>query len=294
MSLLTFKPVIWSAKVLENLQNAHVYAKCFNRDYEGEIKSKGDTVNVNAIGDITISSYDDTAVPPLSAPENVHGAGSKLTIDQAKSFHFRISDIDKVQSNVELMSKYTERAAWALADVVDLYLSATVLVGGVPSANQLNSGGTYVIGPGAGDTDFYQLLVDLDTRLTENNVPMGGRWCVLPPSAYGVLRKDDRFVSFGTDANRASVRGADLGQVANLTIRQSNNCPSSGSGASKVWTILAGHDMASSYAEQVTETDAYRPERDFADALKGLLTYGAKVFLPHALASTYVNVAPTQ
>jgi hypothetical protein len=292
LSLLTFKPVIWSAKLLEQLSNAHVYAKCFNRDYEGEIKSKGDTVTVNAIGDVTISDFTDAS--GLSAPESLHGAGASLTIDQQKSFHFKITDIDQAQVNVELMSKYMERAAWALADAVDLYLSATVLVNGVPSANQLNSGATYVVGPGAGDTDAYQLLVDLDVRLSENNVPNGGRWVVVPPSFYGVLRKDDRFVNFGTEANRAAMRGADLGQVANLMVRQSNNCPSSGTGSSKVWTILAGHDMASSYAEQVTKTEGYRPELQFSDAMKGLLTYGAHVFLPHALAYTKVNIAATQ
>ncbi len=292
MSLQTFKPVIWSAKLLENLQHAHVYATCCNRDYEGEIKAKGDTVTVNAIGDITISDYTDSA--GLSAPENVYGAGASMTIDQQKSYHFQITDIDNAQANVSTMSRFMERSAWGLADKVDLYISGTIMANAVPLQNKLNAGTTYVIGPGAGDSDFYQLLVDLGVVLDQNDVPPGGRWVVLPPAAYGVLQKDDRFVNFGTDKNRAAARGDDLGQVSNFSIKKSNNCPTSGSGASTVYTIFAGSDMAVSYAEQVTKTEGYRPERAFSDAMKGLLTYGAHAFLPHALAAVYVNVAATQ
>jgi len=36
MSIDNFSPTIWTAKLLENLNAAHVYAGCLNRDYEGK------------------------------------------------------------------------------------------------------------------------------------------------------------------------------------------------------------------------------------------------------------------
>ncbi len=39
MSLDNFIPTIWSARLLENLNKAHVYSSLCNRDYEGEIRA---------------------------------------------------------------------------------------------------------------------------------------------------------------------------------------------------------------------------------------------------------------
>ena len=50
MTLNNFIPQIWSARLLQNLNEAHVFANLVNRDYEGEIKGVGDTVKINAIG----------------------------------------------------------------------------------------------------------------------------------------------------------------------------------------------------------------------------------------------------
>jgi hypothetical protein len=41
-----FIPEIWSGKLIENFYDATVLAAISNTDYEGEIKSMGDTVNI--------------------------------------------------------------------------------------------------------------------------------------------------------------------------------------------------------------------------------------------------------
>src|SRR5438045_1920211 len=54
-----FIPQIWSARILEALRKALVFAQqnIVNRDYEGEIQAAGDTVKINTIGDPTIFDY---------------------------------------------------------------------------------------------------------------------------------------------------------------------------------------------------------------------------------------------
>ena len=42
----TFIPEIWSGKLLEKFYDATVLAAISNTDYEGEIRSQGDTINI--------------------------------------------------------------------------------------------------------------------------------------------------------------------------------------------------------------------------------------------------------
>jgi hypothetical protein len=54
---------------------------------------------------------------------------------------------------------------------------------------------------------------------------------------------------------------------------------------------IAGSSIATSYAEQISKVEAFRPEKRFADALKGLHLYGAKVTRPTALVVASVKVS---
>ena len=47
--------------------------------------------------------------------------------------------------------------------------------------------------------------------------------------------------------------------------------------------------MGGTYAEQLLRTEAYRMEKRFADAIKGLHVYGAKVVKGDALSVLTVN-----
>lgn len=53
----------------------------------------------------------------------------------------------------------------------------------------------------------------------------------------------------------------------------------------------AGSSIATSYAQQILELEAYRPEKRFADALKGLHVHGEKVTRPAALVVASVKTA---
>lgn len=52
-----------------------------------------------------------------------------------------------------------------------------------------------------------------------------------------------------------------------------------------------GSSMATSYAEQINKVEAFRPQKRFADALKGLHLYGAKVVRPEALVVASVKTS---
>ena len=277
MSVKNFIPQIWSARLLAHLDKIHVYAGLVNRDYEGEIKQYGDTVKINQIGDITIKKYTGAKIDD---PDELTGEQNTLVIDQANYFNFAIKDVDNAQTNPKLMNEAMARAAYGLNDTVDSLLAGIMVAG---AAGAIGSDESPIVPT---KDDAYDLLVDLGTELTEKNVPLVGRWVVVPPFYHGLLQKDSRFVGNGTDVNMAILQGGHIGAAAGFQIYVSNNVPNT-EGAK--YKILGGTNAGASFAEQITETEGYRPESNFSDAVKGLHLCGVKVLQKNALATLTVN-----
>lgn len=275
MALDNFTPEIWSAQLLVNLHNSLVFGSpsVVNRDYEGEISRFGDTVRINAIGGVNVSNYvKDTDFS--QARQVLSSAQQTLVIDQAKMFDFEIDDIDMAQNNPKVMGAAMREAAFSLSNVTDLFLSSLMNTAVEGSANDLGDRD----GVTAGET-HYENLVDLARRLDENNAPPQGRWAVVNPLVYASLLKDARFVSFGTEANRATIANRVVGTIAGFNILISNQVPVDTAAP----VVLAGSDMATTFAEQINSVEAYRPHSRFSDAMKGLHLYGAKVVRPELL-----------
>lgn len=281
MSVANFIPTIWSARLLAHLDKAHVYAALVNRDYEGEIKNYGDTVKINQIGDVTIKDY--TKGKDIDDPEELNGDQNTLTIDQAKYFNFSIDDVDAAQVNPKLMDSAMQRSAYAMNDTTDLFLANLLYLGAENNGENLGSDTAPIV---PAKDNAYDYLVDLSTDLTEKNVPTIGRWAVIPAWYHGLLLKDSRFVGNGTDYNKALIEGGEIGVAAGFRIWLSNNVPNT-EGAK--YKIIAGTNAAGSYAEQIIKTEAFRPEKRFSDAVKGLHVYGAKVLQPKCISVLTAN-----
>lgn len=270
MSIKNFVPTIWSARVLANLDKNLVFGSCVNRDYEGEIKEKGNTVKINRLGNITIKDYDGNNI---AAPEDPTSEQVILLIDQQKYFNFSIKDVDKVQSNISLVDKYTGRAAYGMADIIDQHIASFVKDAGI-SVGSTSTPVTVTV------ANAYDSLVDLKVALNKNNVPKQGRFVVVPPEFIGFLEKDPRFTK-ETDV----LKNGYTGKVAGFDVYESNNVVV----AANKYSILAGSTMAITHAGQIVEVEAYRPENNFSDAVKGLYVYGTKVTEPKALCKFIVT-----
>ena len=269
MAFTNFIPEVWSARLLEHLDNVHVYSALLNRDYEGDIRAYGDTVHINQIGDIAINDY---TGEDLAAPEELDSTMMELKIDQAKYFNFQVKDIDNAQSNPKVVDAAMQRASYNINDVIDNYLAGLLLAG-------VKSGST-ITAQTLTSANAYDYLVDLGVLLNEHNVPMLGRWVVIPPWFHGLLLKDERFVGNGTGYNQAILQGGWVGDAAGFRIHLSNNVPESAGS----YSVIAGTNAAGSFAEQLVELEAYRLEKNFSDGLKGMHVYGAKVTQPDGLA----------
>ena len=285
-----FIPQVWSATILLALEKALVYAQpmIVNRDYEGDIRDQGDTVKINSIGRPTIFDY--TKNSNMPDPETLEGSGKVLTITQSKGFNFQVDDIDKAQAKPEVMDTALSLAAYGLADIADQYVAAKLLAG--VTENTIGSVATPIIPkPEEGVNGAYENLVDLGVKLDEQNVPADNRWVVVSPWFHGMLTKDHRFVSY---AAIDVLYNRQVGEAAGFAILSSNNVPTiaapGGAENNKTrYALLAGSNMAGTFAEQINQVEAYRPEKRFGDAVKGLHLYGAEVERPEAISVLYAT-----
>jgi len=272
MSLDNFIPQVWSARLLETLQKAHVFANVVNTDYEGEISSYGDTVKINTIGKISVGDY--TKNDPMGEPEELDDAQTILKVDQAKYFHFFVDDIDQAQQKPKVMDAAMQEAGYSLADEADKHI-----------ADFHSEAGAEVEKDMSNHDDIYDVIAETGEELDKKNVPREGRWLVIPPFANTSMVIAGIMETAGSiDANQLNQDGY-VGRLLGFNIWMSNNLKEDGS----YTCAMAGTRKAISYAEQILQTEAYRPEKRFADAVKGLHVYGAKVIYPNALVRVKIQ-----
>ena len=258
-----------------------MYVKCANTDYEGEIKGVGDTVRINTVGRVTISTY--TKNSWTISPEVLDTAMQSLTITESKYFNVGFDDVDAALTRGDLMAKAMKEASWGLADVADAWM-ATLIKDSVPTGTTNTLTARTI---GGNNDDAYETLVDLGVLLDQTNTPTEERWAVVPPWYIGELLKDPRFVSFGTGDNLNRATKGIIKTMSGFDLMVSNNVPVSGS----AYTLLAGYKGATSFAEAIPpgQPEAFRIEAGFGDAVKGLHLYGGKVIRPSNLAAVAVT-----
>lgn len=286
MSITNFRPEIWSANLLVALRKSLVFSSLVNRDWEGEITQAGDTVRITSVGRPTINTY--TPNQTVINPEQVQSSQRTLVVDQSKYFAFEVDDVDQRQARGNVIPQSVNEAAYGFADVIDQYLASFYTA--AQTANVIASSASPVsIATATNPNDAYnKVLVPLRTALTKANVPSAGRFVVVSPDFYGALLEDSRFVKVNESGSEDGLRNGMVGRAAGFDILESNNLPVPTGG---VQAIIAGNNTALTFAEQINQIEAYRPQNSFSDAVKGLVLYGAKLVRPDALATAYVAMS---
>src|SRR5215831_17291885 len=128
----TFIPEIWSGKLIEKFYASTVLAAISNTDYEGEIKNKGDRVKIRTKPTITIRNY---AADGLLALDRPSGGTIELYIGNGKYFSLILDDVMEVQSDLDLLSMWSDDAAQQLKIAVDQDVLGGI-VKGMAAANQ--------------------------------------------------------------------------------------------------------------------------------------------------------------
>ncbi len=289
-----FIPEIWSAKLIENFYDATVLAAISNTDYEGEIKSFGDKVNIRTTPELTIRTYEKGMQLQVERPDKPKIA---LNIDQGDYFAAVEDDVDKIQSDIKLMDAWSKDASERMKIKID----TTVLTGMLPGISALNMGATagrisQSINLGATaapvqvtKTNVLDLIVDAGTVLDEANAPEGNRFMVIPAWMAGLIKKSDLKDASLTGDSTSVMRNGRLGMIDRFTLYTSHNLNAVTDSTFKCFSVVAGHKMGLTFASQMTNMESIRAESTFGNIIRGLQVYGYQVVKPEALAKLYVR-----
>lgn len=264
MAISSFIPTVWSETLLSELNTQYIGVRNCNREFEGDIKDKGSVVKIGSIGDINVFNYaKDT---DMQAPQTLSDSAISLTINQAKAFNFQIDDIDRAQAQPKIMKAALRKAANALADVADKYI-----YGLYGDANEEN----FIFAANSTPTGIIEAIALVRQKMIENGVTDSSDLVleVTPMVAAIILQAK---LNFATD-NTAILENGYIGKLFGFDIYTSHNVCVDASGIHK---CFARTRRAIAFAEQLNEVEAYRPESRFADAIKGLHLYGARVVYP--------------
>lgn len=276
MAITNFISTVWSETLLNSLNARYVGVANCNRAFEGDIREKGAVVKICGVGDVSVGDY--TKNTDMSAPQTLDDTLCELAIDQAKYFNFQIDDIDRAQSSPKLMSEAMRVAAAALANTADAYVFSLYGEAGKTLTD------------GAVDADnIMDMLIAARTALYSAGVSdMSDAVIEVSPEIAALILKAK--IALSSDNGEALEAGC-LGSIGGCRVFVSSNIVKEDKGDVTYHKCLARTKRAVAFAEQLSEIDAYRPEKRFADAVKGLHLYGAKVVHPAEMILLDLGIA---
>ena len=125
-----FSPIMYSKQAQIALRKASVISAITNNSYFGEIANQGDVVRIQKEPDVTVNALErKTAI----TVQDLDDSDFQLTIDKANYFAFKMDDIEDQFSHVDFVSMAADRAAYKMADSIDVdvlaYMTGTAASG---------------------------------------------------------------------------------------------------------------------------------------------------------------------
>lgn len=267
MALQNFITTVWSANIMESLRKAHVFASVANRDYQGQLVNLNDKVKVMQVSDVTIGSYSRNTDLTV---QDMDDAASELIADQAKYFAFKVNDVEAVQVKPALLAQTTDKAAYGFRDAVDSYFGGLHADGGLQNYST-----------GTTPWDVTSLNVEdvlLSAKEQMARLPQEGRFLICPEWFHTKMVLAGLATKTVNDEVFANGR---VDRIVGFDILLSENVSQTNSTTGDHAKIICGiRGQSLSFAEAVLNVVAYRPEKRFEDAVKGLYIYGGKIMRP--------------
>jgi hypothetical protein len=309
LSGVGYIPEIWSGKLIEKFYASTVLAAISNTDYEGEIKGHGDKVNIRTKPSITIRPYMADGNLQVERPQ---GAKIVLNIDQGQYFNTILDDVMKIQSDINLMSMWSDDAAEQMKIVIDRAVLLAILgqadpknrgsaAGKISSNINLGVTGTPLTlvptAPTTGQVDVLDAILRLGQALDEQNIPETGRWIVIPTWMATLVKRSDLRQAYLSGDAVSILRNGRLGMIDRFTVYTSNLLPvgpitGPPALAAGETAVYAGHQHGLTFASQMTNMETLRSEMTFGQLMRGLQVYGYKVIDGTAIAEAIVIKAP--
>lgn len=263
----SFIPELWAAELLRTKEKNLVYASLANRKYEGEIKNAGDVVHILQVGDIAINTYTKNSTSALTVQFLADG-GLDLHIDQAKTFAFRVDDIDSAQSNIVFMQEAMRKAGYRLNDYADQYLAGKY-TDCVISRNTSSSPVDMT------STNIEAEFLAIGQLMDEANAPRVGRFAVVNP--WVITKLTLAGMKTVTD-NSPMFDNGYVTRAYGFDFYVSNNVNKDSTAFADSKLICGIKGETFTFAEQLLKMETYRQTSEgFGNVVKGLHVYGGRI-----------------
>ena len=268
MAITNFISTVWSENLYKQLDAKYIGVANCTREWEGDIRRKGDRVKICGIGPISVFDY--TKNTNMSAPATLSDTSRELVISEAKAFNFQIDDVDRAQSTPRIMDEALRGAANALVNIAEKHIFSHYQ--SVEAANKIA-----VTDPTPENiTDsILKALVKLQNNGISDDVVLE-----VTPDVGAIILKAK--LNLATD-NSAILENGCIGSFAGCKVFVSGNVSTFTDNSVLHHMCFLRTKRAIAFAEQLSEIEAYRPELRFADAVKGLMLYGSKIVYPEEL-----------
>lgn len=267
MAYRNFVPTIWSEQYNRELEKALVFAEDCNRQYEGEVKQAGDTVRILGVGKPTISTATTATDITLLDAENVTDTSIAMKIDQVAHYNFKVGDIDKAQAVANgPMDALMSESAYGVADEMDKYIAKFAADA---KAEKLDTASQQIT-----KANILNYVDKGLKKLYENNVSHNSKITLTVPPWFYMLMKQ-AYVDLDKN-NSTMIENGKVGRYGNVIVKMSNNVHKTGTDS----LIMLRTDKAIAFANPLTHVEPYRPEKSFADAVKGFVLYGGIIARP--------------
>lgn len=266
-------PQIWAARFLTLYRKNTVWTQT-TTDLSSEIPY-GDRITIPELNtDVTIGDY--VKYTDIADPEDPSSDKSTLIIDQQKYWHVEVDDLEKVQSNGDLVDKTLFLATRKMAETTDDFYRTTISnATGVAAANKMTSdvSGTLTAITDTKVKAILDTFADMAKRFDDLAIPDEGRWVVMNGDLYSVLVRWFSNRQYAAGSVQGAIEQASLpGALAGFRIIKDTRMPIGQSTGKNV--AVFGTNFSTYSATQINSVESYRPEKRFGDAIKGLMTYG--------------------
>lgn len=280
----TFIPEIWSDEVIAAYKRNLVAANLFKKmNFVGK---KGDAIHIPAPtrGNASLKTAQNQ-VNLIAATETE----VVVLIDKHYEYSRLIEDITAVQALASMRQFYTDDAGYALARQIDTDLLQ--LGRGFNGGNQANaayagafSGADGTTAYNAGANTGVGALTDVAIRRTiqrldDQDVPMDGRFLIIPPSSRNTLMGINRYTEqafVGEVGGNNTIRNGEIGNVYGIPVFVTSNADTT-TGTTPTRIALLGHKDAAVLVEQMkVRTQTQYKQEYLGDLMTADTLYGVK------------------
>ena len=293
----TFIPEIWSDEIVAAYKSNLVLANIVNKmNHSGK---KGDTIHIpKPTRGAATAKAANTEVTLIAATESE----VQVSINKHYEYSRLIEDIVDIQAQPSLRKFYTDDAGYALAKQVDNDLFALGKTFGDDNgagsdwihSNSFyidagNGIAAYAVNTVAASDLFTDLAFrELVKQLDDNDVPMDGRFLVIPPSVRSTIMGIDRYQSSDFVDGRGVMNGQ-VGTLYGVDIYVSNQCPvieaagDNSASALDTKAAIMGQKDGMVLAEQLgVRTQTQYKQEFLGDLMTADTIYGVKTIRPES------------